>query len=46
MRELGEFALVGATGTGFSNTADLRVMKFEEASTGPDSELWFDAIDD
>lgn len=37
---------VGASlGGGFANTSELRVMKYEEAITGPDSDKWATEVD-
>ena len=47
MRELGELAFVGAgLGGGFTNTNELRVMKYDEAMAGPDRDKWIEAVKD
>ena len=35
-----EFYLVGATGQGFENTSELRVMTYKEAIQEPDAAEW------
>jgi Reverse transcriptase (RNA-dependent DNA polymerase)/Zinc knuckle len=42
-----EFGLVGAgIGGGFENTTELKVMKFDEAMSGPNKEKWKKATDE
>jgi hypothetical protein len=42
-----EFGLVGAgIGGGFENTAELKVMKFDKAMSGPNKEKWEKATDE
>jgi hypothetical protein len=42
-----EYAAVGAgLGGGFTNTAELRPMKYNEALHGPDQEKWQTAVDE
>jgi len=42
---INELAAVGAgIGGGFSNTSELRVLKYKEAINGPDREYWLKAI--
>jgi hypothetical protein len=40
-----EFSLVGATGQGFENTSELRVMTYKEAIQEPDAAEWQKEID-
>eukprot|EP00980_Cylindrotheca_fusiformis_P016350 scaffold4869_cov71-Cylindrotheca_fusiformis.AAC.1 len=47
IKMLGEVIAVGAgIGGGIENTAELRVMKFEEAMAGDDKENWQKAVDE
>jgi hypothetical protein len=40
-----KFVIVGAgIGGGFSNTQELRVMKYHEAINGPDGKLWKEEV--
>jgi hypothetical protein len=42
-----EFGLVGdGIGGGFENTAELKVMKFDEAMSGPNKKKWEKATDE
>jgi len=45
--DINELAAVGAgIGGGFSNTSELRVIKYKEAINGPDREHWLKAIEE